>query len=106
VYSDFIRNLFQCVFGDDVISFVKVLIRQKLCPQQVVRYLVRHKGISLHHETVYQLIYTDKAQGGDLYTVIMRLTGKQAELLAEAAVAEMKYLKYRVSQHKILAVIA
>ena len=31
-------------------------------------YLARPKHLSLHHETVYQLIYEDKAAGGALYT--------------------------------------
>ena len=152
-----------------VTTFIKVdiesLIRQELSPQQVVGYLARHKGLSLHHETVYQLIYADKASGGDLYThlrvaskpyrkrygsydrrgkikgrvsiddrpavvdrgnrigdwegdtvigngrrsalltmverktlytVIVRLTGKRADLLAEAAVQGMQHLKDRV----------
>jgi IS30 family transposase len=150
---------------DDVITSVKVLIRQELSPQQVVGYLAIHKGISLHHETVYQLIYAHKAKGGDLYrylrvaskpyrkrygsydrrgkikdrvsieerpsvvdrgnrigdwegdtiigkgcrsalltmverkalyTVIIRLTGKRADLLAEATIEGMKHLKARV----------
>lgn len=42
-------------------------IEQELSPQQVVDYLKRHKNISLHHETVYQLIYLEKSQGGTLY---------------------------------------
>lgn len=52
---------------DEVRGMIETLIRQELSPQQVVDYLFRHKGISLHHETIYQLIYTDKAEGGDLY---------------------------------------
>jgi IS30 family transposase len=55
---------------DDVITSVKVLIRQELNPQQVVGYLARYKCISLHHETVYELIDKDKAQEGDLYTCL------------------------------------
>jgi IS30 family transposase len=47
---------------------IEILIRQELSPQQVVDYLKRHRKVTLHHETVYQLIYDDKAQGGDLYT--------------------------------------
>ncbi|SFD19355.1 Transposase and inactivated derivatives, IS30 family [Microbulbifer thermotolerans] len=47
---------------------IEVLIRQELSPQQVVSYLERHTGVSLHHETIYQLIYADKISGGDLYT--------------------------------------
>ncbi|MES9827251.1 MAG: IS30 family transposase [Candidatus Thiodiazotropha sp.] len=149
----------------DVISAIESLIRQELSPQQVVSYLARHQGISLHHETVYQLIYADKESGGNLYThlrvaskpyrkrygsydrrgkikgrvsiddrpmvvdsgnrigdwegdtiigkgrrsalltmverktlytVIVRLTGKRADLLAEAAVQGLQHLKDRV----------
>lgn len=49
---------------DNIVS----LIRQDLSPQQVVGYLERHCKLSLHHETIYQLIYTDMYHGGDLYT--------------------------------------
>ncbi|MES9827409.1 MAG: IS30 family transposase [Candidatus Thiodiazotropha sp.] len=149
----------------DVISAIESLIRQELSPQQVVSYLARHQGISLHHETVYQLIYADKESGGNLYThlrvaskpyrkrygsydrrgkikgrvsiddrpmvvdsgnrigdwegdtiigkgrrsalltmverktlytVIVRLTGKRADLLAEAAIQGLQHLKDRV----------
>jgi IS30 family transposase len=53
--------------NDTVYEWIAQLIRQELSPQQVSDYLRRHKGISLHHETIYQVIYTDKALGGDLY---------------------------------------
>lgn len=53
---------------DEVRSQIVILLRQDLSPQQVVSYLKRRRGICLHHETVYQLIYADKAGGGDLYT--------------------------------------
>jgi len=46
---------------------IEILIRQELSPQQVADYLARHMGVRLHHETIYQMIYQDKAQGGDLY---------------------------------------
>ena len=36
-------------------------------PQYVVDYLRRDQKVSLHHETVYQYIYADKADGGELY---------------------------------------
>jgi len=52
---------------DEVMGWIEVLIRQELSPQQVVDYLKKHKQISLHHETIYQLVYEDKAEGGDLY---------------------------------------
>lgn len=46
---------------------IEALIRQELSPQQVAGYLMREQKLSLHHETIYQLIYEDKAAGGDLY---------------------------------------
>lgn len=52
---------------DEVWSWIVTLIQQELSPQQAVDYLRRHKGISLHHESIYQLIYLEKAQGGSLY---------------------------------------
>ena len=52
---------------DAVRQWIEQLLRQDLSPQQVVDYLKREKGVLLHHETVYQLIYADKAEGGDLY---------------------------------------
>ena len=146
-------------------EWIKQLIKQELSPQQIVDYLKRHKKVSLHHETIYQLIYVDKANDGDLYqhlriaskpyrkryghydrrgkiknrvdiddrpdvvdhrsrigdwegdtvmgkgrksalltlverktlyTIMVRLTGKRADLLAEAAVASMKSIKEKV----------
>jgi IS30 family transposase len=51
----------------EVIDWIECLIRQELSPQQVVDYLKDHKEVSLHHETIYQWVYADKALGGDLY---------------------------------------
>ncbi len=56
-----------CKITAEVRHWIEALIRQQLSPQQVVDYLKRHKQLSLHHETVYQLIYEEKAAGGDLY---------------------------------------
>jgi IS30 family transposase len=47
---------------------IEQLLRQQLSPQQVIGYLARERKLSLHHETIYQLIYADKAAGGDLYS--------------------------------------
>jgi IS30 family transposase len=52
---------------DEVRRHIETLIRQELSPQQTVDYLARRKVVSLHHETVYSVIYADKAAGGDLY---------------------------------------
>lgn len=144
---------------------IETLIRQELSPQQVAGYLERDQKLSLHPETIYQLIYADKAAGGDLYqhlriaskpyrkrygsydrrgkipnrrgieerpaivehrsrmgdwegdtiigkgkcsalltllerktlyTIIVKLTGKNAEQLADAAIGAMKHIKDRV----------
>lgn len=53
---------------ESVREMIERLIRQDLSPQQVASYLERHEGLSLHHETIYQIILADKAEGGDLYT--------------------------------------
>ena len=53
---------------DEVYGWICHLIEQELSPQQVVDYLNKHQRVSLHHETVYRLIYADKAQGGKLYS--------------------------------------
>lgn len=53
---------------DEVYGWIETLLRQELSPEQVVDYLACYRGISLHFESVYQLIYADKAAGGDLYT--------------------------------------
>ncbi len=52
--------------------WIKQLIWENLSPEQVANYLRRHKGISLHHETIYRLIYKDKMDGG-IYGNISRL---------------------------------
>ena len=45
----------------EVRAWIATLIRQALSPGQVVDYLARHQHLSLPHETVYRLIYEDKA---------------------------------------------
>jgi IS30 family transposase len=44
---------------------IETLIRQELGPQQIVDYFARHKKLSLHHETIHQLIYANKTAVGD-----------------------------------------
>ena len=51
----------------EVQDWIRQLIRQDLSPEQVVDYLAVQRGLRLHHETVYQFIYRDKAEGGDLH---------------------------------------
>lgn len=52
---------------DEVRDWIKTLFKQELSPRHVVNYLKRHKTFTLHHETVYQLIYDDKSMVGELY---------------------------------------
>ncbi|CDM90251.1 transposase (fragment) [Xenorhabdus bovienii] len=51
----------------EIEMWIKQLIWQDLSPEQTVGYLKRENIISLHHETVYRLIYNNKLNGGDLW---------------------------------------
>lgn len=53
---------------EQVAGWVETLIRQELSPAQAAAYIANEHGVSLHHETIYQMILADKANGGDLYT--------------------------------------
>jgi IS30 family transposase len=52
---------------DEVCQWIEQLLSQDLSPEQIAGYLGRDKQVSLHHETIYQYIYQDKAYGGQLY---------------------------------------
>lgn len=52
----------------EVAGWVETLIRQELSPAQAAAYIAKMHGVSLHHETIYQMILADKANGGDFYT--------------------------------------
>ncbi|CDM90103.1 transposase (fragment) [Xenorhabdus bovienii] len=51
----------------EITKWINQLIWQDLSPEQTVGYLKREMRISLHHETIYRLIYKDKINGGDLW---------------------------------------
>ena len=59
-------------------KIVRALLRQKYSPEQVVGYIRRHKLMKrrLSHETIYQYIWRDKANGGDLW-VHLRQSSKR-----------------------------
>lgn len=61
---------------DEIKSWIVKLLKQQLSPEQVAAYLKRHKQLSLHHETIYQIIYADKKAGGTLYQQ-MRIMSKK-----------------------------
>lgn len=61
---------------EEVKSWIIKLINQQLSPEQVAAYLLEHRGISLHHETIYQMIYADKKDGGTLYKQLRIMSKK------------------------------
>jgi len=46
---------------------VETRLRDEWSPAQIADWLCRREGRSLSHEWIYQFIYRDKADGGDLY---------------------------------------
>ena len=60
-----------------VIAMVIRLIKQDFSPDQVSGFLNRHHQIRISHETVYQLILTDRKQGGRLYLHLRRAAKKR-----------------------------
>jgi IS30 family transposase len=53
---------------DDVKVIINKHIKEDWSPEQVAGRLKTEGVVSLHHETIYQYILTDKKSGGDLYT--------------------------------------
>ena len=52
---------------DEIKYLISVCLQNDWSPEQISGRLHDEKIISLHHETVYQFILTDKANGGELY---------------------------------------
>jgi IS30 family transposase len=55
-------------FSDQDLQQVDRYLCQDWSPEQVAGYLRRTGQLSISHETIYQYIWTDKRQGGHLYT--------------------------------------
>ena len=47
---------------------VSELLKEDFSPEQVSGHLQKHSNVRISHETIYQLIWSDKASGGTLYT--------------------------------------
>lgn len=62
-----------------------------LSPEQVAGRLTLEEKVVLHHETVYQYIYTDKAHGGELYKTLTRACKKYKSAM-EATTNVDRYL--------------
>ena len=54
--------------SSEITDIIDDYIRQDWSPEQIAGRLKRDDVISLHHETIYQYILSDKQAGGDLYT--------------------------------------
>lgn len=65
-------------YSDDDFFIVRLLLRKKLSPEQIVGYIRRFKLMKrrLSHETIYQYIWRDKAKGGSLWRYL-RQSAKQ-----------------------------
>jgi len=50
--------------------WVKARLRDEWSPEQISDWLSQREGVSLSHEWIYQYIYQDKADGGDLYRTL------------------------------------
>ena len=52
---------------NDLIVRIVYLLRLDLSPEQISGYLKKNHNINISHETIYQYVLSDKANGGDLY---------------------------------------
>src|SRR4030042_3915344 len=51
----------------DLVVRIVYLLRLDLSPEQISGYLKNEFNIHISHETIYQYVLADKANGGDLY---------------------------------------
>ena len=61
----------------EVIVLIDQQIRFDLSPEQVSGWLKKEHGIQLSHERIYQHIWADKRNGGDLYTHLRQANKKR-----------------------------
>jgi IS30 family transposase len=64
------RSRKKLLYSDDDFLLVRKLLRKKWSPEQIVGHIYRFKLMTkcMSHETIYQYIWRDKSQGGDLWT--------------------------------------
>lgn len=60
-----------CSWSAEVRAKVLYGLSQYFSPEQIAGYLQR-RGISINHETIYQFIWQDKKDGGELYRYLRR----------------------------------
>ena len=52
---------------DEIKYIVSICLQHDWSPEQIVGRLREEEVVSLHHETIYQYLLADKANGGQLY---------------------------------------
>jgi transposase, IS30 family len=52
---------------DEIKYIVSICLQHDWSPEQIAGRLREEEAVSLHHETIYQYLLTDKANGGQLY---------------------------------------
>jgi IS30 family transposase len=62
---------------EEVIVLVNKQIRLDLSPEQVSGWLKKQHGIHISHERIYQHIWADRRNGGDLYTHLRQRAKKR-----------------------------
>ncbi|MEI6896680.1 MAG: helix-turn-helix domain-containing protein [Psychromonas sp.] len=65
-----------CKLTDEVTGWIDTLLYNDYTPEQITGRLALENKIQLHHETIYQYIYRDKANGGLLYMQLTRASKK------------------------------
>jgi len=61
----------------DLVVRIVYLLRLDLSPEQVSGYLKQNHNINISHETIYQYVLSDKANGGDLYKHLRHASKKR-----------------------------
>lgn len=61
-----------CRMTPEVIALVDAKLALKWSPEQVSGWLSRERDIALSHERIYQHVWADKRQGGELHTHLRR----------------------------------
>lgn len=65
-----------CKLNDKIKEQIDALLTKNLSPEQIAGRLALEINVQLHHETIYQYIYKDQANGGKLYQYLTRARKK------------------------------
>ena len=79
-----------------LITLINVKLDEKWSPDQISGWLKKERGISISHETIYQHIWSDKRNGGQLFQHLRR-KGKAYQTRNKDKQAGRGFIKNRVS---------